>query len=351
MEKIKVLIVEDSPTIADLLVYIYKSDPELEVIGVVHNGIEALKMLETRTPDIISMDVNMPGMDGIETTRKIMETKPIPIVIVSASWHPSDVEKTFGAINAGALTLIEKPRGIGHPNHEKMAKKLIDLIKAMAKVKVIRRYPVNKITKDNAIIQKPHPDSYECVAIGVSTGGPNVIQTLLSNLNPDFSIPVLIVQHISEGFLAGFVKWLNDYTGFKVKIAEEGITIEPGIAYIAPDNRHLGIYKNKVKLSDESPVQGNKPSVSHLFKTVADCYGPNSIGILMTGMGSDGAKELKYMKDKGALTIIQDKESSLIFGMPGEAKLLNAQVWELNPIQIAEKLNSINDNIKLQSKK
>lgn len=343
-EQVKVLIVEDSPTAADLMKNIFLRNDEFNVIAVAKNGAEAIDLMQTVHPDIISMDINMPVMNGFEATRIIMETNPVPIIIVSASWLPGEVEMTFKAMQAGALTLIEKPHGVGSPLHEKEVKSIHRLFKALSKVKVIRRYSENKYLHTQQV--KKREGHYKCVAIGVSTGGPTVLNSILKELDKEFQLPILIVQHIAEGFVTGFIKWLSDNSGYKVKLANDGEYMEKGVAYLAPENSHLGVNGMQIQLSYTPAIGGNKPSVSHLFKSVNENYGGQSIAILLTGMGRDGATELKELKDSGALTIIQNEETALIFGMPGEAKALGAQCFELSPDAIAQKLNQINQNLK-----
>jgi two-component system chemotaxis response regulator CheB len=344
---IKVLITEDSPVVRGFLEYVLNREPGIEVIGTARNGEEAVQMVSKNKPDVITMDIHMPRMDGFEATRKIMETNPVPIVICSASWNPEEVDKTFRTMEAGAVAALEKPRGIGHPDSEASVRELISTVKAMSEVKVVRRWArLRNYVKDTAVTAKEVLESSDAeiklVAIGASTGGPMVLQSILSGLPKTFPVPVLIVQHIAMGFLSGLVDWLTKTTHFPVHIAKDGERLEPGKAYLSPDDYHLGIVKkDRVLLSHDKPENNLRPAVSFLFRSVADVCGNQALGVLLTGMGKDGAKELKVLKDRGGITIVQDRESSIVHGMPGEAIKLGAASIVLPSKEIAEKINQL----------
>ncbi|MFH0758233.1 MAG: chemotaxis-specific protein-glutamate methyltransferase CheB [Bacteroidota bacterium] len=339
-KKIKVLIVDDSSSVLDLLSYILGSDPQIEVVGTATNGSRALAMLEKLKPDVIAMDIDMPVMDGIETTRTIMETQPIPIIIVTASYSRSETEKTFLALDAGALSIMAKPRGMGHPDHAKMADTLVKAVKTYSEIKLVKRRrrpeaPINHVHHD--FEEAIHGDDIpELVVIGASTGGPPAIQLILRNLPSNLPAPILIVQHIAEGFLESFRDWLVKTTGQQVHIAGNGERAIAGHCYLAPDHMQMGVNRSgRMELSCNNQMYTICPSVSYLFGSAANSYGRKVIGILLTGMGKDGAAELKLLREKGAVTIAQDKESSVIYGMPGEAQKIGAAKYILPPPGIA----------------
>jgi two-component system chemotaxis response regulator CheB len=344
---IKVLIVEDSQVVRDLLTFILSSDPAIQVIGTARDGEEAVRAVREKRPDVVTMDIIMPNMDGFEATRIIMETTPTPIVIVSASWDPQEVEKTFRAMEAGALAAIAKPVGVAHPNYARLTKELIKTVKLMSEVKVIKRRPqerkgvvISGELKAGMII--PVTPDLKVVAIGASTGGPPAIESILSRLPKDFPAPLLIVQHIAAGFVHGFAEWLANSSRLPVKIAAHGENLLPGRAYIAPDDLQMGVENGgRIILSSSEPENGLRPSVSWMFRSVSKVFGKNAIGVLLTGMGKDGASELKLMKEKGAVTIVQDKESSIVYGMPGEAITIHAAAYVLSPAGIAEFLSGL----------
>src|SRR5665213_3162618 len=327
-----------------LLVHILNSDPQLHVLGTANNGEEALKFLKRNKPHVIVMDIHMPGMDGFETTRRIMETQPVPIVICSASLNSSEVSRTYRALEAGAVTIIAKPVGLGHQEYEDMAGKLVETVKLMSEVKVVKRWPRPRRTDGPTAVSlsaeaKPSDGSIKVVAIGTSTGGPPVLQTILTGLPKDFSVPVLIVQHIAAGFLPGLVDWLNQTTGFPIHIAAHGEPLLPGCAYLAPDGYHMGLGAHgQIALSRQEPENGLRPAVSYLFRSVAAVCGANAVGVLLTGMGRDGADELKHLKELGAVTIAQDRESSIVHGMPGEAIALGGATHVLPADKISKLL-------------
>jgi len=341
---IKVLIVEDSQVVREFLTYVLSSDPDIQVIGTASNGEEAIRAVRDKRPDIVTMDINMPKMDGFEATRIIMETTPIPIVIVSASWDPRELEKTFQAMEAGALAAVRKPVGVAHPDYKDQAKELIQTVKLMSEVKVVRRHSRIKhgkgISAGLAVKDLiPLTTDVKIVAIGASTGGPPVIETILSRLSKDSCAPLLIVQHIAPGFVQGFADWLANSCRIPVKIATRHEFPLPGHAYIAPDGVHMGLdTSGRIVFEGSEPENGLRPAVSYLFRSVANVFGKNIVGVLLTGMGKDGAKELKMMKEKGAITIAQDEESCVVYGMPGEAVNLNAATYVLSPPKIAELL-------------
>ena len=345
---IRVLVVEDSPVVRDLLVYILGSDPEIEVVATAGDGYQAIELALKVRPDVITMDLHMPRLDGIEAVRRIMASNPIPTVIISASIDPGEVGDTFRALEAGAIAVCEKPQGITHPLYHTQARKIVQTVKMVSEIKVIRRW--KPLGGAAAVAGRPaHVGSgwlpgapkVELVAIGASTGGPPVLCGILSGLTKGFPAPILIVQHIAAGFLPGLVGWLTATTGVPVEIACDAKIAEPGRAYIAPDGVHMEVQRScRIRLEGHAPVNGMCPSVSVLFRSVADAFDRASVGVLLTGMGRDGAEELLLMKNKGALTIAQDKESSVIHGMPGEAIKLGAARHVLPPDKIVEILNN-----------
>lgn len=346
---IRVLVVEDSPVVREFLIHILSSDPEIQVIGTASDGEEAIEAVKHKKPDVITMDINMPKMNGLDATRRIMETHPTPIVIVSGIWDNREVETTFRAMEAGALAGVQRPMGIGHPDHEVTARELVQTVKLMSEVKVVRRW-VRPQRPESATAAPPSkeveikriPSEIRIVAIGASTGGPIVLQTILSGLPKDFPVPLLIVQHIAHGFTRGLVEWLAQSTVFPVHIAVDGEYLLPGHAYVAPGGFQMKVeFGNRIALSKDEPEGGLRPSVSYLFRSVAKVFGQNAVGVLLTGMGKDGAEELKLMREKGAVTIAQDKGSSVIYGMPGEAIRLDAATYVLSPDKIATVLSGM----------
>ncbi|MBF0344455.1 MAG: chemotaxis-specific protein-glutamate methyltransferase CheB [Nitrospirae bacterium] len=339
---VNVLIVEDSPVAAQLLCHVLSSDPDIRVLAVAKNGKEALTILERQRPDVITMDINMPGIDGYETARQIMKTRPVPIVIVSSVYNPQEISASFKAVEAGALAILEKPPGPRHPDYQKKTRELVTTVKLMSEVKVVKRYgsvvQYSADIKDTTkTVQSTTASDIKVIAIGTSTGGPVILQSILSQLPKEFQIPILIVQHISKGFTEGFVNWLSKSTRYPVRIATHGESIKPAQAYVAPDDIHMGINSSgSIMLSNESPHGTIRPSVSYLFRAVAASFRCQAIGVLLTGMGKDGAAELKLIRDSGGITIAQDKESSTVYGMPAEAARIGAATYILSPEDIVQ---------------
>lgn len=340
---IRVLVVEDSPVVRDLLVFILESDPEIHVVATAGDGYEAIERAQKERPDVITMDVHMPRLDGIEAVRKIMTTSPIPTVIISASVGEGEVGDTFRALEAGAIAVCEKPQGMTHPLYHAQARRIVQTVRMVSEIKVVRRWKPSGGASPAAGVSDwgQGGPGIELVAIGASTGGPPVLCGILSGLSKGFSAPILIVQHIAPGFLPGLVAWLTATAGVPVEIASNATIARPGHAYVAPDGVHMEIRRTcGIRLVPGDPVNGMCPSVSVLFRSAAESFGRSAAGVLLTGMGRDGADELLHMKEKGALTIAQDKESSVIHGMPGEAIKLGAAGYVLRPDKIAQLLNS-----------
>jgi two-component system chemotaxis response regulator CheB len=344
---INVLVVEDSAVARELLIHILQSDPSIRVAVAARDGEQALAALAQFKPDVITMDIHMPGMDGFETTRRIMETQPAPIIIVSASYNPDDVALAFRAVEAGAVAVIDKPPGLAHPDYAQCALKLINTVKAMSEVRVIRRWAKVRAKPTRVILSGPplQPDRsparklFELIAIGASTGGPPVLQTILAALPKPFPVPILITQHISAGFVQGLADWLSGTTGVIARIAEHGERAMPGRVYFAPDGQHMRVERGgRILCTPGEPENGLCPAVSPLFRSVAESMGERAIGVLLTGMGCDGADALKLMRTAGAITFAQDQESSIVFGMPGEAVKIDAATYIFPPERIAATL-------------
>jgi two-component system, chemotaxis family, protein-glutamate methylesterase/glutaminase len=338
---IKVLIVEDSLTAQTLLKRIFAQSENIEVIGTAKDGLEALEFMHHHDPDVITMDLHMPVMDGLEATRRIMETKPVPILIVSSNWHTENKSVFFDYLEAGAVAALEKPQRLADPNYEELCDELTQTVKIMAEIKVIKRFPSHAKGRSPKI-DKPEHHGAKVVVIGASTGGPPVLKTILSGFSAEFRLPILIVQHISKGFLPGLADWLDASSHLTVTIGQQGQRVMPGHVYLAPDGFEMGISRPlRIFLSDPKDEIGPCPSVSYLFRSALMSLGAQSVGILLSGMGKDGAEELALMRKKGAITIAQDKDSSVIYGMPGAAVKLQAATYVLPPDKIAPTVERI----------
>ncbi|MGD0231013.1 MAG: chemotaxis-specific protein-glutamate methyltransferase CheB [Syntrophorhabdales bacterium] len=344
---IEVLVVDDSPVACALLSHVLSSDPGIRVIDAAGSGRDAIESIKRHRPDIVTMDINMSYMNGFEATRIIMETDPLPIVIVTDRPDIHELEMSFQAIEAGALAVLQKPHGPGHPAYATNVKDLITAVKLMSEIKVVKRRKsiaekkgAPRINAVDTLLSRPA--EVKVIAIGASTGGPPVIETILSGLSKDFPLPVVIVQHMAPGFTEGLAEWLRRKSSLSVHVAERSGVIRPGHVYLAPDGFQMKVDANgRLLCTDDGPENGLRPSVSYLFRSVSKVFGKASVGVLLTGMGKDGAEELKVMKEKGALTIAQDEESSVVFGMPGEAIRINAATYALPPDRIVSMLNGL----------
>ena len=329
---IKVMIVEDSPVIQVLLKEILESDPDISVTRVLSSAEEAMQALKEEKPDLITLDIQLPKMDGLGLTRHVMKENPVPIVVVSGIAETSSVVKSFDLLEAGALAAIEKPVGSGHEDYQRLRTQLISTVKLMSEIKLVTRRDLTDlkgvIKQSGGTISAGSLNAIKrnkIIAIGASTGGPTVIQTILKSLPEEFPVPIVIAQHIAEGFVEGFASWLKSTTGYNVKIAENSKSLESSTAYVCPDNFQTGITASgRFAITSQEYINGVRPSVSYLFESVSKVYGDRAIAILLSGMGRDGARELKLIKERGGKTVAQDKESSIVHGMPGEAIKLGA---------------------------
>ena len=319
---INVLVAEDSPVVKQLLVRILQADPEIRVVGGASNGVEAVHLAEVLRPDVITMDIRMPKMDGVEATQLIMAECPTRIIVVSASVDSEESRPAFEAMKAGALVVVDKPRGLNHKDFDQISARLIKTVKTMSTVKVVTRW--RRINQVSLLTRKNLP--FKIIAMGASTGGPAAIAQILGNLPSNLSVPILIVQHMTPGFGSAFVDWLDTENSIPVKVAAAGDRLLPGQVYVAPDNYHTGVNgEGKIFLTDKKALHNHhRPSINYMFKTIAKYYGSKTLGIVLTGMGQDGAKGLREIKQAGGETIAQDEASSIVYGMAKSAVALGA---------------------------
>jgi len=320
---IKVLIVDDSRVVREVLKDIL-SDSGIEVIGEASDGKQAIDLARDLKPDLITMDVMMPVMDGLTAVEQIMAYYPTPILVFASSLNRKDVNIAFEAIQLGALDVVEKPDNLSTDGMKEMRGTLIHKIRLLSNIKVIRHI---KGRRRNRIIEAPpaiekapiSEQKIKVVAIGASTGGPKAVMSLFKQLPENLPTPILLVQHIGANFTQGFVDWLDRESPLNVKMAEEGEKIRSGTVFVGPGERHLETVGDHVKLTSGPMVNNCRPSVDVLFSSVAKSFGEQSLAVLLTGMGRDGAEGMLDIKKRKGTTIVQDEQSSTIFGMPKAA--------------------------------
>jgi two-component system chemotaxis response regulator CheB len=338
MKRIRVLIVEDSKVIREFLEYIIGQDPRLEVAAAVDSAEEALRILARVSPDVISMDIRLPGINGFEATLRIMSEKPTPIVVVSASVECEDLQITMNALQAGALAVLEKPVGTTSADYEALSERLCTQLAIMSQVKVVRRHTSGRSALRAERRVTPRRGGYRMVAIVSSTGGPNALVQLLGRLGPDFPLPMALVQHITGSFLEGFAAWLENASPFSVVIVKERVCLAPGTIYVADRDHHLRVLPGYVQVDSGDPVCAQRPSGTVLFESAADVYGHQAIGVLLTGMGEDGAQGLLQLRNRGGHTIAEHESTAVVYGMPGEAIRLGGACESLPLPEIAPRI-------------
>jgi two-component system chemotaxis response regulator CheB len=320
--RIRVLVVDDSPTSRLLLVEILRADDEIEVVGQAADGVEAVEMVKRLRPDIVTMDVQMPRLDGFAATKRIMVESPTPILITT-SVDPRAVSVSLEAVRMGALAVQAKPDDPLAPGFDEEARELVRQVKAMSRVKVVRHYDLARPRVPAAHAASAavlHDVPAEVIAIAASTGGPAALHRILTTLPRDYPVPILLVQHISRGFGPGFADWLDKASPLRVKMAEEGEALRPATVYVAVDDHHLCLSPSRrIHLSTAPAVGGFRPSGTVLFESVAAAFGSRAVAVILTGMGRDGVDGLRAIRRAGGRTIAESEATAIVYGMPAAA--------------------------------
>jgi two-component system, chemotaxis family, protein-glutamate methylesterase/glutaminase len=344
MKKIRVLIIEDSLVVRELLKHIIGADGRFQVVAAVESAEEGLAQLAMLAPDIISLDIRLPGMNGLDATLQIMAKRPTPIVVVAAQVDDDELNIAMNALRAGALSVVEKPVGVTNEAFEAMAAKLCTQLAIMSQVKVVRQGIDRGLRFGTTEVLPAAVDGagsgYSMVGIVASTGGPQALVQVLSGLGT-YPLPILLVQHITSSFLEGFVSWLSGVTPFEVRIARDGEIPEPGKVYVSSADRHLGLRRGRLTTIDSPAVCSQRPSGSVLFSAMAKDLGNRAVGVLLTGMGSDGAEGLLEMARAGGYTIAEDESTCVVYGMPAAAAKLGAAKEMLPLHAVAPRLRQL----------
>lgn len=339
---IRVLLVEDSVTQREILRRLLNDDGAFAVIAEARNGREAVELAARCRPDVILMDIHMPDMNGVEATREIMQHSPTPIVVASATLKKHEIDLGLAALQAGAVSVIGKPEGAALLHLREIAPQLRDELLWASQARVLRNPAPQAPRRPRPMPDLPaRPRDIEVIGLCASTGGPPALLEILQAVPRPYPLPVLLVQHISHGFEEGFARWLSQSSGQPVALAAQRQPLEPGV-WIAPGGRHLALgSRTLMELLPRQPGDVHCPSGNPLFESLALHVGPGAAGIVLTGMGDDGARGLLSLKQAGGLTVIQDEASSLIWGMPKAAQQLNAAVQEATPAEIAQLLRDL----------
>ncbi|AEH07385.1 protein-glutamate methylesterase/protein-glutamine glutaminase [Methanothermococcus okinawensis] len=374
MKKIKVLVVDDSAFMRKIISDILNSDDDIEVIGTAKDGLEAVELTQKLNPNVITMDVEMPRMNGIEAVKKIMEIKPTPVLMISALTRKGSMA-TFEALEAGAIDFIQKPSGTISLDIRKVGDELIKKVKSVSKAYVRQKVSPPKNEKNEKIPENQNQKSKEenqnvgiskqvsapdikmpseklknmAIMIGSSTGGPPVVSEIINNL-PKNMPPIFVVQHMPKGFTKMFADRMNTGAKLNVKEAQDGELVKPDYVYVAPGDYQMLLRKRGndvyIVLDGKMPkVHGTKPSVDVTAEYVSKIYGKNTVGVILTGIGRDGAYGLKLIKEKGGKIIAQNKDTCVVFGMPKAVIEMNIADAVLPPSKIPETIVKLIKNI------
>ncbi|MBI3928631.1 MAG: chemotaxis response regulator protein-glutamate methylesterase [Armatimonadetes bacterium] len=338
MKPCRVLVVDDSALVRTLLTSILSREPDLEVVGTASDTVSARRKILELDPDVLTLDIEMPGTDGLTFLKKLMQLRPMPVVMVS-QYTLANSEAAVRALELGAVDCVAKPAMDVSGRLSEIGDELVSKIRSAARVNrhALGTHPVPKRSGTTFGDERPRLCSGCLIAVGASVGGPVVVPRLLSDL-PRWSPPVLLVQHMAAAFTASFVRRLAQHAPMNVCEASPGLEVLPGTVYVAPGDRHLKVVSAEggavCELVDGERVQGHRPSVDVLFRSVLEVAGIRTIGVLLTGMGEDGARALKQIRDAGGTTVAQDEASSVVWGMPGAAVAMGAaqHVWPLEEI-------------------
>ncbi|MDF2970088.1 MAG: chemotaxis response regulator protein-glutamate methylesterase [Microvirga sp.] len=320
--RVRVMVVEDSLVVRQLLVHIIASDPRLVVAAAVSSAEEALREIGRVRPDVISMDIRLPGMDGLEATRRIMAEHPTPIVVIASSIEDSSLKISMNALRAGALTVVEKPVGLSSDGYAAIASTICTQLYIMSQVPVVRQRSFVPWREAGAPRREPEWSAMRPSIMGIaaSTGGPPALAKVLGALPPDFPMPILLVQHMGAPFMEGFASWLNGLVSLEVRLAQDQEIPKPGQVYVAPGDRHLLLSSaGTLKLSAEPPLGNQRPSATMLFQSMAHSLGRRGLGVILTGMGEDGAQGLVELRQAGGYAVAEDESTAVVYGMPAAA--------------------------------
>jgi len=337
---IKVLIAEDSVTQREILARVVREDDEMTIVGQARNGVEGVEQVRELSPDVVLMDVHMDEMNGIDATRRIMRENPVPVVIMSSTLQNRDIDLAVEAMRVGAVAVIEKPKGAALLHLAKIAPQLRRTLREAAGTTIKKKgvaEPLAEMTVRPTRYQPPDKP-VQVVAIGSSAGGPSVLVQILSALPNPYPIPLLLVQHISTGFEEGFANWLSGQTRQSANIVTGRQRLMPG-TWLGPTGHHLVMEsRHQIGLRPRRPDDIHCPAANPLLASVAERCGDSAVGIVLTGMGDDGAQGLLALKQAGGQTIIQDEATAMVWGMPQAAKKVGAAQYEMNPAEIADAL-------------
>jgi two-component system chemotaxis response regulator CheB len=342
---IRVFVIAQSAETAEHIQNVLSVSPELQIVRLSFGEEVFLEYLRQSDADIVAIDASRGDAETDSITHQIMSSHPLPIVILGAVRSASGVATSIEALDAGALTVLEMPISTHSEHFRAKAEDICNSLRLMSEVKVVRRWDRARfasfgITQEpvSAADRTDHP--IDIVAIGASAGGTKALQAVFRDLSEDFPVPILVVQHIAKGYVEGLVRWLSEQCSVAVQVARNGIALREGCIYLAPDDHHLTVDDSRrILLTNEESLNGFRPAIARLFSSVCDVYGSDAAAVLLSGMGTDGAAEMRRLYDAGACTIAQDKETSLIHGIPGEAIKLSA-VRHILPIQEIGKILS-----------
>jgi two-component system chemotaxis response regulator CheB len=318
----RVMIVEDSTVVRTLLTHIIAGDARLSVAAAVASAEEAIAALPSVRPDVISMDIRLPGIDGLEATRRIMSTQPTPIVVISASIDRGELGNSMDALRAGALSVVEKPVGLGHAAYTQVAREIRTQLAIMSEVAVVRRRLPETAAPPPPAARVRRPTM---LMVAASTGGPPALARLFAALPADFPLPILLVQHMGAGFMQGFANWLDSVVPQSVRVALHGETPRPGNIYVAPGDAHLTVTRGgKIAILNEDPVAGQRPSATRLIESGAAALDGAAMAIVLTGMGEDGGAGVRALMIAGGSAVAEDSSSAVVDGMPAAARRAGA---------------------------